>query len=100
MERRAFSGDAAPELKQLQDSVIKALNPIAATALIDGLLITADLTTSFAPVAHKLGRKYQGWIVVGINASATVWEDVNALNQDAFISLRASAACTVKLWVF
>lgn len=101
LERLNFIGDAAPELKRLQDNVIRAVNPLSGSAVVDGVLIgPISLTTSFQPVAHKLGRQYRGWQVIRTNASATVWEDFTWNAQDATIYMRASATCTVYLWVF
>lgn len=101
VERLNFNGDAAPELKRLQDNIIRSVNPVVKVPVIDGVLIGPfSLTTSFQPIAHGLGRQYLGWDVKRINASATVWEDFTWNAQTASIYMRASAACTVYLWVF
>ncbi len=101
VERMNFSGESAAEIKRLQDNVIRAVNPISKVPTLDGVLIGPfSLTTSFQPIAHGLGRQYLGWQVTRNNASATVWEDFTWNAQTASISMRASAACTVYLWVF
>lgn len=101
MERQGFVGEAAPELRRLQDNVIRAVNPIASVPTLSGVLVgPVSIGTSFAPVNHGLGRQYQGWQVVRINANATVWEDFAWSGQTRSISMQASAACTVYLWVF
>ena len=101
VERINFDGESAPELKRLQDSIIRAVNPIAALALLNGTLVgPVALTTSFASVNHGLGRVYQGWIVTRSNALVTVAENMLATNQNLAISLKASANATIYLWVF
>lgn len=101
VERMNFSGEAAPELKRLQDNVIRAVDPLTRSSIVDGVLVgPVPLTTSFAPVAHGLGRQFRGWIVIRNDTSATAWEDFTWNAQAASISMRASAACSVYLWVF
>ena len=101
VERRNYRGPSADEIKQLQDSVARAVDPIARVALLDGVVVTTFLASgTFTNVAHGLGRPYQGWIVIGIDGNATVREDTTALRKDLFISMSPSAGCTVKLWVF
>ena len=102
VERHNFRDEdaLAPQLKRLQDSVIRAVNPIAAVPLLDGVLLTVTLGTSFAPVNHMLGRQYASWMPAGLQADARVWEDPTWNQQTSSISLRASAAVTLKIWVF
>lgn len=103
VERINFAGDddTTANIKRLQDSVIRAVNPITALPILDGLIIgPITLGTLFAPVNHTLGRQYLGWFVTRSNALATVCEDFTATNQNVTISMKASAAATVYLWVF
>lgn len=101
VERINFKGDSAEELKRLQDSVIRAVNPLAALPLLDGQIIgPIALGTVFQSVNHLLSRQYLGWIVVRNNAAAIVTEDFNSISQSTSISLKASVAATVYLWVF
>lgn len=102
---------SSEELNRVQDSFIPSLNAVLGTPIFDGRLVDALedgspllLGTSFINVAHKLGRSYRGWFLVDNNASATVWVDSTLPDpnpdRSKFIRLRASAAATVKLWVF
>lgn len=84
------------EEKKFQDSVEYYLNQINAPFL-RGVEITATLTTSAQNISHKLGRKPRGWFVISINANSNVY---STASDDRFLSLTASATCTVKLWVF
>ena len=113
---RINSGDNA--LDRVQGNVAKAIDPVLSVALLDGRLVEDDvvagalvpitLSTTPKDVAHGLGREYRGWIVVDKNANADVWVDPPTgtplvdPNPDRalFIRLDASAAVTVKLWVF
>jgi hypothetical protein len=90
-------------MNRVQDSLQKQLNPVLKQRILNGALITGvALTTASAPVPHKLGRKYQGYWLVGQSANAVVWiSDFAApINPQAVINLAASAAVTVSLWVF
>jgi len=101
IERLNFTGEAATDLKRLQDATVRALDPVVRVPTLDGVLLgPIALTTTLAPVNHGLGRAFLGWQVVRINASATVWEDFAATQQTASISMRASVACSIYLWVF
>lgn len=103
VERINFPGDdeVTGSIKRLQDSVIRAVNPLTSLPILDGILVgPVTLGTTFAPVSHGLGRQYLGWFVARNNALATVCEDFTAANQSITISMKASAAATVYLWVF
>ena len=61
-------------------------------------LVTASLLASGAVnVNHGLGRVPQGWIVVGIDAQATVW---SSGSTNKTLTLLTSADAGVTLWVF
>jgi hypothetical protein len=87
-------------LNRIQDNigdVLKALqNPI-----LDGVRVTANLVTGDNSIPHKLGRKYQGYLVTGQTAAALIYAQAGAsANSDKFLTLNASAPCSVVLWVF
>jgi hypothetical protein len=101
VDRLNFTGDSAEEIKRLQDSVIRSVNPLCAVPLIDGVLLgPVNLTTTLTPVNHGLGRQFIGWHVRRINANATVWEDFTWAQQKSSILMRASSNCQVYLWVY
>lgn len=92
-----------PDLGQVQENLENVINPIIKKEIVDGALTdVAALTTSFQNVAHKLGKKFTGWIVVAPDADARVWQDLPSNNPDAtkFIRVRGSAAVNCRFWVF
>ena len=102
IERLNFNGQSSPDLKRLQDSVLRALSPLTRVPTLNGVLIgpVEISSTAFTTVPHKLGRKFQGWQITRIDTNATVWEDFTAPRQGTSVSLRASSTCNVYLWVF
>lgn len=78
------------------------INPILASPIANGLLLdNVELINGITVVNHRLGRVLQGWIIVGINGAATVYDN-QATNQmaDLTLSLTSDADVIVSLWVF
>jgi hypothetical protein len=93
---------ANPDTEAVQQNVRDAFRGIFAASILDGqLLEDVTLTTSFADIAHGLGRTPRGCIPARLSDLATIAEDVPG-NPDpsALIRLKASVAVTVSLWVF
>lgn len=90
-------------IRQLQGAIDLVFQTLLPKEILDGnLLKDVDLVSgSVNMVQHKLARKSQGYLVIKKNANATIWdsEDINDF-RDSFLQLRASADCTVSLWVF
>jgi hypothetical protein len=79
-----------------------ALDPVIANPLVQGQLLTnVALANGTTIVNHKLGRKLIGWLIVGINGAATVYDN-QASNQmpQLTLSLTSNAAVTANIWVF
>jgi len=91
------------EPAKLQSNLEIFFKPLLNSEIIDGILLKDVILTtgSVNKVEHKLGRKLLGWMVIGKNANATVW-DSQATNTtlDSTIDLNSSANVTVNLWVF
>lgn len=86
----------------MQNAWATQLNPLLANPLAQGqLLKSVSLVSGSNSINHKLGRKLQGWIIVRLRASATVYDTQDA-NQSPAVTLQltASAPVTVDLWVF
>lgn len=82
------------------DELRAKLGPLFDLALLDGLLLEdVAIAATDTHVSHLLGREIRGWIVVGKNADARVWRTSTA-RAASVLTLRASAAVTVSLWVF
>lgn len=86
-----------------QDHVESVINPVLASAIIDGVILEdIDLvSTGFTSIEHKLGRKPRGYLVIRRSSAQTVYEDAGDYdNRKLFMKLRASGSVTVNLWVF
>lgn len=82
--------------------VHKDLDNLKNSALGRGQLLEGvALTTSAQPIAHKLGRKLRGYIVVG-STVGTEFADENAgkPDLDKFVYLKAGTATTCNVWCF
>jgi hypothetical protein len=93
--RVASWGDVDRALRQIEKR-------LKVCALTDGhQLDDVELTTTTKTVAHKLGRRAQGYIVVGRDAAEIVYDE-NAGKADLATNLHlsASGAVTVSLWVY
>lgn len=78
----------------------QSLNPILINELLQGALISNIVLAATTPktISHGLGRQMIGWFPVDNTASATIWRTspLNSIN----LTLEASAATTIALWVF
>ena len=99
--RKARTSDI--NLRRVQDAIEPPFRDIASRQILDGRLIRdVDLVSSADNVInHGLGRDLIGWLVVGINAAATIYDkqSTNDLRHLTLI-LDASANCRVNVWVF
>jgi len=92
-----------PEIQSLQYRLEKTLRPVTDSSIVDGRIIEdidlASGTTS--KIAHKLGRKLIGWIVVGKSAGQHVYDANSGKSDlDEYIYLAAGGTVTVNIWVF
>ena len=90
-----------PVLNRIQDNVGDVLRSLQ-NPILDGVRITANLVTGDNQIAHKLGRKYQGYLVIGQTAAALIFfkAGTSATSAETFLTLNSSAPCSVVLWVF
>ncbi len=78
-------------VKRLED------NPLLDGVLIENIVFSGAVTVN---QAHKLGRKPRGWIITDLTGGLVdVARNVGDFD-DKFLSLAASAACVVSVWVF
>jgi len=86
-------------MRQLQENISQALNPVLQNAFVDGsLLPDVSLSTGNNQVAHGLGRVAQGRAFVYESAAADVYDYQKP--DEKFFYLNASAPLTVSLYVF
>lgn len=88
-------------LESMQTTWAQQLNPLISNPLTQGQLVSAELINGITIVNHKLGRKLIGWLIVGIDGAAQVYDN-QASNQtpQLTLSLTSDAAVSCNLWVF
>lgn len=86
-----------PELNKVQEYMQQALDPILGCPLLNGVQLEVVLASGANLIAHKLGRKAQGYIIVGKSANIDVW---GSTFTKANLELQSSGTVTVSLWVY
>jgi hypothetical protein len=89
-------------LTLLQSNWATMLNPLLEMPLTQGQILEGvRLVNGANAIDHKLGRKLQGWWIVRLRASATVFDtqDSNP-TPERNLRLTSSANVTVDLYVF
>ena len=97
---REFTKIRTPDsgLNRVQDNIGVFGQQFTANPLLRGRLIqNIDLSTTAFAIEHKLNRKPLGWILVDLSAAQTVFK---VSSDTRFLTLQASGACTVSIWVF
>jgi hypothetical protein len=93
-------GSTSQELNRIQTNIQTVTDNIIRSDILDGRLIqNVAIGTTATNVAHGLNRRYKGWIVVDNNTACTLRSATSSL-PNQFLSLIASSACTISLWVF
>lgn len=88
------------KIDQIQRNIVLLLNKITDNPFLDGVLLKdVAISTSTTSIEHKLGRQYAGYLITKLNANSVVYIG-DTTEQELYIKLRASAACTVDVWVF
>jgi hypothetical protein len=72
-------------------------NPLNSVSILQSVVLASGDNT----INHKLGKKLQGWFIVGQNASATFYDKQSSNSTPQLtLVLNASGAVTVNLAVF
>ena len=89
------------DLNMVQTKWKSLIDPVLASPLINGRLISTSLAIGSNRINHLLGRNLIGWFIVGINGVANIY-DTQASNQtpDLTLNLTSDAAVKINLWVF
>lgn len=76
------------------------LNPLLAIPMLSGIQLDDIVLAATTPktINHLLQKMPQGWFVLDNNANAVIWR-TKAFN-DLTITLEASAAATISIWIF
>lgn len=88
--------------QMMQSQWSAALTPVLQSPIVNGRLITGQaLINGATTINHRLDRKLQGWIIVGNNAAATIYDSqLTNTMPDKTLILNSNAACVVSVWVF
>lgn len=78
------------------------LRGLSQIKILNGVLIKdVSLGTTVTLVPHLLGRVWNGYIVVGSDASANVFTDTSSsADRGRYLPLKSSGSATFTLWVF
>ena len=90
------------EVTRVQSHIQKTFAPLLELPFADGVL-RADLSigTADTEIEHKLGRAYDGWLMVGLQANAVIYESATAnTNKSSVIILKASTSATASIFFF
>lgn len=93
---------ANKDVSLLQTTWATQLNPLLGNPLVNGVLLHGvKLANGTTIINHTLGRKLTGWMLVGINAAATVFDNQASNQQPQLtLSLTSNAVATCNIWVF
>lgn len=91
-----------PEAQRFQESAHLGFAFLSAIPFLDGVLVEdVQITSGTAKIVeHGLGREPRGWLVLGKNANANVWETATSVGSENRMTVNASATVTISLWVF
>lgn len=97
-----FNEGIAKDLKQSNSEAISSIsNELGKFAIFKGILLkSVGLSGVEKLVPHKLGRKYQGYIIIEMDNSATIYTGSSSFDKTKFLNLQASALVNVSIWVF
>lgn len=90
------------ELSRVQTYVAQAIESLAASAILDGILIkNVQLASGTNSVQHKLNRALRGYLIIRKRSNVDIWDsqDSNS-NPSKTLNLEASATVNVDLYVF
>lgn len=74
-----------------------AANPISSSIILNGVVVASGNNT----INHKLGRKLQGWIVIGNSAFVQLYDKQSSnKTPDLTLVLNSNGAATLNLLVF
>ena len=83
-----------------QSNVEAAYGGLAKSIILDGVYLeNVTVNTTETTIEHKLGRNFRDYIICKNNTFCEIKQlDKNDISK--FITLQATAATTVSLWVF
>ena len=82
---------------RIQGYLQEFLAQLMPNPFITGIILDVSILTTDTPLNHGLQTEPSGWFIIDKNANANVWK---ISQSDKQLVLRASAAVTVRIWVF
>ena len=84
-------------LNRVQDNIAATISSLVNEPIINTVTITALINATNTTIKHNLGRTPIGYIIIGKNVTADVW-DISLAREE--IVLIASAPVTIKFYLF
>lgn len=90
------------DFSMMQTNWASIINPLLKNPICNGIILNnISITTGVNYINHLLGRKLQGWIIIGITDVASIVDDqANNSNSDKTLLLLSTANTTINLYVF
>lgn len=85
-------------LMLLQTKWKSEITPAIQSSIVQGQLISANLSNGVTTINHLLGRQMIGWYLIDVNGPATIYRS-QPLN-DTTLTLTSNAAVAVNIWMF
>ena len=86
-------------LELMQTRWSSQLNPLLSNVLVQGQLIqNVSLKNGVTTIYHSLGQLPNGWILVDVNGTASIYRS-QPFNAQT-LTLTSNAAVTVSIWIF
>jgi hypothetical protein len=89
-----------PELQAVINAIADFVRPIERNPILDFIILRdVAIGTSATNIPHKLGRAWQGWVIIG-RSSAVVPYEATQTDDTTYLTLIAGSAVTVDLYIF
>lgn len=85
------------DLNRIQSDLETAINPALKKEILDGVLVSGEVSTTTSSIAHGLGRVPKGWFVVSGHNDIGVAQAADA--NYLYVS-SSGGTNTVTFWVF
>ena len=99
---RQFQIQDRPLLERMYQNIKIFTDQIAGKPILDGVLQNnIEIGAGDTTIAHKLGRPYQGFIVVNKTTNTNIWaEPAKQTIPSRNLVVSASAASVISIYVF
>lgn len=89
-----------PETQALAQAVADFTRQLEINPMLDGrILASIEIGITATDIVHGLNRPFRGWMITRRDSAADIYESAQ-LNMSQFITLIASSAATVDIYIF